>query len=68
MHKKISLSTNIYMLSPNIGLTIKQNLKPGVSRKVGFMPGIKGKAVLGQIKGKAIPGMGNREILRKNYR
>ena len=56
------------MLSPNIGLRIKQNLKPGVSRKVGFMPGIEGKAMLRQIKGKAIPDMGNREILRKNYR
>ena len=55
------------MLIPNIGLRIKQNLKPGVSRKVGFMPGIEGKAMLRQIKGKAIPDMGNREILRKNY-
>ena len=43
-------------------------MKPGVSRKVGFMPGIEGKAMLRQIKGKAIPDMGNREILRKNYR
>ena len=32
------------------------------------MPGIEGKAMLRQIKGKAIPDMGNREILRKNYR
>ena len=70
MHKNIHLSANTYMLSPNIALTIKQeNLKAGVSRKVGLMLGIEGKEILRQIKGKDIPDMSNKDRnIEKNSR